>query len=414
MKELLISDTYQINAMYPLDHIHFRSVQLLYQPLIGNQATTLYLSLYAELDQIELTKAPCLHSRLSKISSLSLKDILQARKKLEGIGLLKTYQKDNHYLYELQLPLLPSEFFHHQILNTLLYQCLQKEDYQRTVIAFTNYKQEKDQFEDITASFLDVYHINLDDTKKPPLLENDYLSRQTRSIEQDYDLSLFYEQLSTYQIPKKAITQEIEHLIQQLGMMYEIPSTKMLELVKDSLDQGRIHTKALIQACRDFYDLKMPTTFKEVFHTQSIKHLSQATKDEKKQAHIEYLEKTMPCDILKHKMGGKEPLRRDLQLIESLLTTLDLEPGVVNVLIELTLAQCDNNLPKNFMEAIGSTWKRKKIKTVADAIAESRKYLEFKKQNEIDWFNEEDNHVDQTPTKKISDEEIEKMLEMIS
>ena len=62
-------------------------------------------------------------------------------------------------------------------------------------------------------------------------------------------------------------------------------------------------------------------------------------------------------------MGGKEPLKRDLQVVESVLTTLQLEPGVVNVLIETTLQKCNQSLPKNFIEALGSQWKRKKIKT---------------------------------------------------
>ncbi len=53
-------------------------------------------------------------------------------------------------------------------------------------------------------------------------------------------------------------------------------------------------------------------------------------------------------------MGGKEQLKRYLQVIESLLTTLQLEPGVINVLIETTLEKCNQSLPKNFMEALGN------------------------------------------------------------
>ena len=42
MSELMMSDLYTVNASYPLDSIHMRSIQLLYQPLIGNNACGLY------------------------------------------------------------------------------------------------------------------------------------------------------------------------------------------------------------------------------------------------------------------------------------------------------------------------------------------------------------------------------------
>ena len=85
MSELMMSDLYTVNASYPLDSIHMRSIQLLYQPLIGNNACGLYLSLYAELDQLSLTKALSLHSRLTKITGLSLTELNEASLKLEAI-----------------------------------------------------------------------------------------------------------------------------------------------------------------------------------------------------------------------------------------------------------------------------------------------------------------------------------------
>lgn len=412
MQEIYLSDIYSINVNYPLDTISFRSIQLLYQPLLGNQAITLYLTLYAEADQIRLTKAPCLHSRLSKLTSLSLKEIYQARRKLEGVGLLHTYQKENHYLYELQLPLSPKEFFNHQILNSMLERYLDKEDYQRTITTFTYYKQSKQDFKSVTANFLDVYEIDLLEESKQPLKIRDLIDKDVASLEDFYDLNLFFEQLSIYQIPRKIINDEIERLIRQLGIMYQIPTTKMLVFVKEAISKQGLDTKALVASCRNYYDLKMPTSYQEVFHKQSIKHQS-TSKNDQLQKHIEYLEQITPYDLLKHKMGGKEPLQRDVRVVESVLTTLDLEPGVVNVLIELTLNQCDNNLPKSFMEAVGSSWRRKKIQTVSDAIQEAKSYKKFKQNNSIDWKQEtttDQSSNDQT----LSDDEIEKMLEMIS
>src|SRR5699024_1494848 len=117
MNELMISDLYTVNATYPLDSIHLKTINLLYQPLIGNQACSLYLTLYSELDQLSLTKAASLHQRLSKLTGFSLIEIKEASLKLEAIGLMAKYVKDDDnkriYCYSLKSPLTPAKFFNH-------------------------------------------------------------------------------------------------------------------------------------------------------------------------------------------------------------------------------------------------------------------------------------------------------------
>lgn len=68
MKKLLTSDVYQVRSSYMLDLTGYKTVLQLYQPLIGMEATALYLTLNSELDQMTLTKSPSLISRLCKLS----------------------------------------------------------------------------------------------------------------------------------------------------------------------------------------------------------------------------------------------------------------------------------------------------------------------------------------------------------
>ena len=55
MKELLTSDIYQIRSSYMLDDISYKTLLQLYQPIMGMEAVSLYMTLYSELDQITLT-----------------------------------------------------------------------------------------------------------------------------------------------------------------------------------------------------------------------------------------------------------------------------------------------------------------------------------------------------------------------
>lgn len=397
MNELMMSDLYMINANYPLDNIHMRSVQLLYQPLIGNGACGLYLSLYAELDQLSLTKAPSLMRRLTKITGLSLKEIHEASLKLEAIGLVAKYVKDTEnkriYLYTLKTPLPPAKIFNHAILGPLLLQRLGQEELYRTKLCFKSAGFSDEGFSNVTAKFTDVFDINLLNGSDEVLVEKGYFNANYGKLESDYDLTLFYQGLADYQIKKSSLKPDDETLIKQLGTMYRINAIDMQGLVKECMQDDKLIHQALITKCRDYYDLAQPETFREIYHKQAIVHKS-APGDDALSIHINYLESVNPYQLLKDKQGGREPLKHDLQIVESIMTSLYLEPGVMNVLIELTLSQCDNVLSRAFMQARASQWKRKKIKTVKEALDEANIYLKYRRNHGDDEINTEVNMID--------------------
>lgn len=387
MNELMMSDLYMVNANYPLDSIHMCTIQLLYQPLVGNTACSLYLTLYAELDQLSLTKATSLFSRLTKISGLSLTQINEASKKLEAIGLLERYKKDvdNNRIYHfiIKTPLSPSKIFNHVILGPLLLQRLGKEDLYRTKLCFKSSTFDFSDYENITAKFTDVFDINMLEGSKEVLVEKNYFGNDYGKIDGDYDLELFYQGLKDYQIKRSVITSDDETLIKQLGIMYRINSLDMQGLVKDSIKNDKISKQLLIKNCRDYYDIAMPEKFEEIYHKQAAIHKSSSNND-LLNAHIQYLESVNPYQLLKDKQGGREPLKHDLQIVESIMTSLYLQPGVVNVLIELTLSQCDNVLSRAFMQTRASQWKRKKIETVKEALDEAKLYLKYRRNDDVD------------------------------
>lgn len=386
MKKLLTSDVYQVRSSYMLDLTGYKTVLQLYQPLIGMEATALYLTLNSELDQMTLTKSPSLISRLCKLSGFSLNSLQESFDKLEAVGLVCSYVKqtnDNRYLFDLKMPLSPQEFINHQILNRLLKDRL-KDEYEKTIAIFQTYNVNLNDYQEMTASFTDVFEIH-HHHEKNILKEKKYKQKIHNSIENSYDLTLFYQGIENLQLSKKMFDQEDEKIIQQLGILYHINALDMQDLVKQSMIENHLNSRLLAQNCRNYYDLKMPEKFTEVFHKQSPLLQSEKHGESSLQKHIYYLENISPYDLLKDKMGGKEPLKRDLQVVESVLTTLQLEPGVVNVLIETTLQKCNQSLPKNFIEALGSQWKRKKIKTVQEAIEEGKAYLKYQNQQHHDW-----------------------------
>ena len=329
MKELLTSDIYQIRSSYMLDDISYKTLLQLYQPIMGMEAVSLYMTLYSELDQITLTKSPSLISRLCKMTGFSLNELSQSLSKLEAIGLMSSYKKksqENRFLFDLKMPYLPHELLNHPILHDLLQQRL-KDEYKKTVSVFKVYNVNLDHYQDISANFTDVFDVHYQG--KEVLKEKSYKQKIHKTFEDEYDLSLFYQGIENLQLSKKMFTKEDEQLFQRMGLLYKINALDMLNLVKQSVVQGHLGKRLFSRNCQQYYDLKMPEKFENIFHKQSPL-LHEQTGKSSLDKHIYYLENISPYDLLKDKIGGKEPLKRDLQVIESLLTTLELDPGVIN------------------------------------------------------------------------------------
>ena len=66
---------------------------MLYQPIVGSIAISLYFTLWADLNKTAIMSNEYTHHHLMNTMSLKLDDIISARKKLEAIGLLKSYYK---------------------------------------------------------------------------------------------------------------------------------------------------------------------------------------------------------------------------------------------------------------------------------------------------------------------------------
>ena len=119
MNGLLPADTYIVKNNTILNNESRLILVKLYQPIIGTVAVNLYFSLWSNLDVSQIISVAYTHHNLMAMMRIKLDDILEAREKLEAIGLLKTYVKKgsvNNYIYELYSPLEPYEFFDNPIL----------------------------------------------------------------------------------------------------------------------------------------------------------------------------------------------------------------------------------------------------------------------------------------------------------
>ncbi len=124
MRNILPADTYKVFNKAFIENKEKDILVSLYQPIIGITAINLYLTLTNDLRDDKIESDYLSHQHLMGLMLVNLDTIVEARKKLEAIGLLKTFFRQdtvNNYIYVLYAPLSASEFLNHPILNVVLY-----------------------------------------------------------------------------------------------------------------------------------------------------------------------------------------------------------------------------------------------------------------------------------------------------
>ena len=420
---LLPADTYTVINQTVLTEIDKKILIGLYEPIIGPIAVSLYLTLWNDLDKFELMSTDYTHHHLLTILKSGLKDILQARKALEAVGLIKSYVKKNEsvneYLYELYSPLSANEFFSHPVLSVLLLNNIGEKEYDNILAYYKKKSIVKTNYEDITSSMNETFKsvtnyeaINNDIRKQHKLGVN---------IANSIDFDLLVSTLPKGLVSEKTFNKKTKELINQLAFIYNIDSVKMSELIRMVIDEfGVIAKDKLISIVRKNYEYNNNGSLPTIVYRTQPDHLKSPSGDTSNRGKMIYVfENTKPYDFLKSKNKGIKPTSRDLKLMEHLAVDFELPPGVINVLIDYVLRVNDGKLNQKYMETIASDWSRKGIKTVTDAMDIAGKghkkvvktTKEFNKDVQVKmpaWMNTENKREEMTA------EEIQEMEDLLA
>ena len=368
---LLPADTYTVINKTVITDSDLKLISMLYQPIIGYTAVSLYNTLVNDLDKLQIMSEEFTHHHLMSTMQLKLQDILIAREKLEGIGLLKTYiKKDsvNNYAYLLYSPISANEFFNHPILNIILYNNLGKKEYDKLLNYYKVPKIVLKDYEDVTASFDDVFA-----SVRGNVLEVDDITKRDSNnilINKGIDFDLLISSIPESNLNEKCFNEETKELINALSFTYNLKTIDMQNLVRDSINEkGLIDKNKLRKSCRDYYQFDNNGNLPTLIYNKQPSYLKNPVGDYSIRGKLVYaFENLTPYQFLKAKYKGAEPTARDKRLIENLLADQKFPPGVVNVLIAYVLKINNEQLKKSYVETIAGQWKRLNIQTVEEAM----------------------------------------------
>lgn len=389
-KQLHPQDSFTAKLIRPITSQDERVLSMIYQPIIGVEAFGLYHALATAISDTEYDSFEERHSELFNQLNLDLPRVFQGRLKLEGIGLLKVYQRmagdHRQFIYELMPPSSADQVFQDDVLSTLLLSAVGETRFKKLVTHFAIPQGLPNGFTEVTHKFIDVYQFKgeqvanysqaLAEAKEQvPLVTETSLSAEGESFDWDYFMSL----LNDFFLDKSKITTEVKETILTLHTLYGINELAMRDLVEPSVDYvaNEIKLNQLRQQVIGTYHGKKAQMIEgapaEVAHLSESDQVVRRRNTMKQKGYsdqdIEFIigsEQYSPMMYLESIKDQKRGFITDSEryTVEGLVKRSTLPDSVINLLIHYVLViQANPTLNKTYAESIANDWAQNQIKT---------------------------------------------------
>ena len=343
----------------------------LYQPIIGYSALALYFTLWSE-STIQKVLSFSTHEQLFTRMKMAAGHFIEARKLLEAVGLVKTRLEKapgtNIYHYELSVPKTPQGFFSDTLLYGMLIQALGEKDAERLKRVY-QLSESKQEGEDISSSFNEVFHPDFEDNSFliAASSDNHAVGRNKIKIETEFSYEKFFNSLKEIsQINEKALSKKEMKEIERLCSLYGVDESSAANVVANYYDPNKDKGERL-----DFEEINkalMNEANYTFIHKKSRRNKGTVNSDTEIARKINLFERINPIDLLKILQGGTKAAPSDVKIIETLSKDYQLSNNVINVIIDFVLDMNKNILSRPYAEKIAASFNRENIETTLDAM----------------------------------------------
>lgn len=383
-KSINPKDSLRLIKKAVLSESHTKTVLSLYQPLIGRDATSLYLLMKEYL--AETTDKEVVLSDILAQLSIGVQDYYTARIRLEAYGLIKVYRhskEDRQYVLSLQSPLSPEQFFSDSMMKMMLVekvgQRLAKELQERFAVSDYNVSE----CVEITKSFLDVVHIDMGKYSDNPFEESYTQAENAPKISDNlvqnsnFDWSFFLEGLNRHYINSQSLSKDIQKTILTFNMLYGIDELEMQKLVLEASDimTGNVEEKKLTSLVHKKYlqqsASKADSALGAGDSQKRTRQLKQKGFSDEEIEIIIHAEKTQPYNYLKSikQQKGGFVTSSETWILKELVGNAPLSTAVINILLNYLLIIKDApTLEKNLATKIANDWAQSDVTTPEDAM----------------------------------------------
>jgi replication initiation and membrane attachment protein len=371
---------FTIQIQSDLSAADFKVLALLYQPLMGLESHSLYVTFYQLVNKTN--KNTYTHQELFDLINLKQVDFLKMRNKLEALNLLVVYLKDEHFIYQMKAPLTAKQFLVDTVFGSYLQSEIGEKNMNQLTLLFKIEQLSVDSYENITKPFDALYEF-----KSLNLLNVSHdlqgrLQNGGSNLSYKFNYDKFVENLPERLKTSQLLTEKFKDQINRISFVYQFDVSDMVDIYeKAARSKQMVNFQALNLKAKQHYEEKH-------------KLLTVKTKDQPAPT----LVSQVAPHVIIQKYAKTNQQGIALQTATQLLERNHVEPGIINVILMLALKHKDGILPNiNYLEKVLHDWLNKGVQNTEDAINYSSKLetqYEKKKQvqrvsiKEPDWMDE--------------------------
>lgn len=356
---------YSLYRDYSLSTSDQMVLTYLYLPILHSDAYALYQELYSQsFDTLSVFS----HEDSLQILGWKENQFLDARGKLEAIGLIESYRKESEgdglskvvYLYRLLPPASPKKFFADPLLKSLLSSALGNKRYFSIESLFKTKNDFADisrPFDNVSLRFRDVFNPVIEDVSI--LEESDVDNDKNYKRQGSFNSEKLLKQFAKANVSSEAIKEYLDE-IGKTAILYGIDEKQCFELLMNSLDPYDLNT---------FYLEK----FKE--EIRNFHKFSTARKSNSKDVLgkgdnakiLRYLTSLTPQNFLAMKLNAN-PNKFMLDKIEELSNNFNYDNGIINVILDYSLHKTNNEFNGTFIDKVAFSLSANGVSSPAEAM----------------------------------------------
>ena len=210
----------------------------LYMPVIGYKAYSLYMFCYSILDRRSNMKEIEL-SAVLKILSMQKNTFDEARKNLEAIGLMNTYENEFEKVFLLKSPISAKRFTSDAILNICLYNKVGEATYNKLIDSFKLEVFDKTGYTNITDTFKNVYGARIDKIleKQDGYFIDKTDNKSVKMEDYPFDFDSFLKNANIDFFDSSIVTPVFQKQIEEIAFYYDLNEEEMAKAYHNSLNE---------------------------------------------------------------------------------------------------------------------------------------------------------------------------------
>jgi len=355
-------DKFNVVSSANLSSDDIYSLTLLYKPLIGDEALSLYLSFNSILERSRLKSSELFHLDFYDMQNITDKDFYNSRLRLEAIGLLTTYKSEDSYIYILKTPMTPKQFLVDGTFGLYLYSKIGDKMFKYLLQLFRIEGIDKSKYINVTVSFDDVFK-----TEPSELVidkGNDYLIGRKPNTgpkidNYEFEWNFFIDQIDTSFI-ELGVTESFKKFILDIAYAYGFDENDLESLYIQSINKAQKFDKRMLRKRATLlYQNKTKSTTPDLKAQDSTLSIGGFN--------IKSLE-SLPASQLLDEILTSYPVQY-LNRVNEIYDTIPLPRGVLNVMIMKVLGMKDGDLPTvKYFVKVSESYIKNNILTVEDAL----------------------------------------------